>query len=179
MTEQQATDPQYWAEHLRKPVRFSEAVVRMWSETDGDPDRILIELGPRRTLATLSKQHATDPKNQISIPTLSKLRKTTQSGPACWAPLLNFGSPVWRLTGAASVQTVSQERVDTRRCQRMRFNGSNTSLPPETQPHPQPKHRFKQNQHQLLSQQPYLLLVRFRLLLQHREQTPFNEKPLS
>ena len=60
------------------------------------------------------------------------LQKATQSGPACWAPLLNFGSPVWRLTGAASVQTVSQERVNTPRCQHMRFNGSNTSLSPET-----------------------------------------------
>ena len=73
MTDAQAMDPNYWAEHLRQPVRFSEAVTRMWSneESDGDPTRILIELGPRRTLATLSKQHATDPKEQISIPTLS------------------------------------------------------------------------------------------------------------
>ena len=31
MSDEQATDPQYWAEHLRKPVRFSEAVLRMWS----------------------------------------------------------------------------------------------------------------------------------------------------
>jgi amino acid adenylation domain-containing protein len=74
MTVSQATDPRYWAEHLRKPVRFSEAVTRMWSDQEdqeGDPSRILIELGPRRTLATLSKQHATDLKNQLSIPTLS------------------------------------------------------------------------------------------------------------
>ena len=71
MTDAQATDPRYWAEHLRKPVRFSDAVLRMWDEESGDPGRILIELGPRRTLATLSKQHASDPKSQISIPTLS------------------------------------------------------------------------------------------------------------
>lgn len=71
MTNEQATDPNYWAEHLRKPVRFSDAVTKMWDPEEGDPTRILVELGPRRTLATLSKQHATDPKNQVSIPTFS------------------------------------------------------------------------------------------------------------
>ena len=95
MTDQQATDAQYWAEHLRKPVRFSEAVTRMWSDEDGDPDRILIELGPRRTLATLSKQHATDPKNQISIPTLSN----TSEDNAEWSSMLNAVAQLW-LAGA-------------------------------------------------------------------------------
>ena len=91
MSDQQATDPQYWAEHLRKPVRFSDAVTRMWSEEDGDPDRILIELGPRRTLATLSKQHATDPKNQISIPTLSN----TSEDNAEWSSMLSAVAQLW------------------------------------------------------------------------------------
>ena len=68
MTDEQATDPNYWADHLRKPVRFSESVTEMWSD---DPTRILIELGPRRTLATLAKQHAKDPKSQIALPTLT------------------------------------------------------------------------------------------------------------
>ena len=95
MSDQQATDPQYWAEHLRKPVRFSDAVTRMWSGEDGDPDRILIELGPRRTLATLAKQHATDPKNQISIPTLSN----TSEGNAEWSSMLSAVAQLW-LSGA-------------------------------------------------------------------------------
>ena len=105
MTNEQATDPQYWAEHLRKPVRFSEAVTRMWSDDDasdssnspqtGDPTRILIELGPRRTLATLSKQHAKDPKNQISIPTLSN----TAEDNAEWHSMMNAVAQLW-LAGA-------------------------------------------------------------------------------
>ena len=97
MTEEQATDPQYWADHLRKPVRFSEAVLRMWSDEDedGDPDRILIELGPRRTLATLSKQHAHDPKNQIAIPTLSN----TSEDNAEWSSMLSAVAQLW-LAGA-------------------------------------------------------------------------------
>ena len=95
MSDEQATDPQYWAEHLRKPVRFSEAVTRMWSEEAGDPDRILIELGPRRTLATLSKQHATDPKNQISIPTLSNTSEDNTE----WSSMLSAVAQLW-LAGA-------------------------------------------------------------------------------
>ena len=68
MTDEQATDPKYWAKHLRAPVNFSGAVGKMWQE---DSSRILIELGPRKTLATLAKQHASDPKSQIALPTLS------------------------------------------------------------------------------------------------------------
>ena len=95
MSNEQATDPLYWAEHLRKPVRFSEAVTRMWSEKEGDPDRILIELGPRRTLATLAKQHAADPKNQISIPTLSN----TSEDNAEWFSTMSAVAQLW-LAGA-------------------------------------------------------------------------------
>lgn len=98
MTEEQATNPSYWAEHLRKPVRFSEAVTRMWSneeEMGGDPSRILIELGPRRTLATLSKQHATDPKSQVSIPTLSDNAEDN----AEWKSMVSAVAQLW-LAGA-------------------------------------------------------------------------------
>ena len=68
MTDRQATDPLYWAEHLRLPVRFSDAVEELWSE---DPNRALVELGPRKTLSTLAMQHATDRKQQLAIPTMS------------------------------------------------------------------------------------------------------------
>ena len=88
LTDEQATDPRYWAEHLRKPVRFSEAVTKMWDE---EPTRILIELGPRRTLATLSKQHATDPKNQIALPTLASSSEDNLE----WTTMLNAVAQMW------------------------------------------------------------------------------------
>ena len=140
MTEQQATDPQYWAEHLRKPVRFSEAVVRMWSETDGDPDRILIELGPRRTLATLSKQHATDPKNQISIPTLSN----TSEDNAEWSSMLGAVAQLWlagaeidwsRLSTDGQPRTRRHSTLPTYAFQRKQYfiaPGNATTSPPPT-----------------------------------------------
>lgn len=67
LTDEEATDPQYWANHLRQPVRFAESVKHLWTHS---PDSILIELGPRRTLTTLAKQQAIDAKQQISIATL-------------------------------------------------------------------------------------------------------------
>ena len=67
LTNQQATDPNYWANHLRQPVRFADAVKLLWSES---PESVLIELGPRRTLATLAKQQAVDAKQQVSMATL-------------------------------------------------------------------------------------------------------------
>lgn len=88
MTDEQATSPDYWAAHLRQPVRFSDAVTRAWSE---DPTRILIELGPRKTLATLAKQHAADPQNQIALATLSD----TSDDNAEWYSMLNAVGQLW------------------------------------------------------------------------------------
>ena len=91
MTDAQATDPAYWADHLRQPVQFSGAVSRMWDE---DATRILIELGPRTTLSTLAKQHATDPKNQTALPTLG----STIDDNAEWTSMLTAVAQLW-LTG--------------------------------------------------------------------------------
>ncbi len=54
MTPAEATDPDYWARHLRNPVRFADNL----AELLGTPDRVLLEVGPGRTLATLARQHA-------------------------------------------------------------------------------------------------------------------------
>jgi acyl transferase domain-containing protein/acyl carrier protein len=53
ITPRQATDPEYWARHLRQPVRFAAAV----EEVLADPRRILLEVGPGRTLGTLAGRH--------------------------------------------------------------------------------------------------------------------------
>ncbi|HVR98966.1 MAG TPA: SDR family NAD(P)-dependent oxidoreductase [Thermoanaerobaculia bacterium] len=50
---EQATDPAYWARHLRQPVRFAAGVAELLR----DPRRILLEVGPGRTLATLASRH--------------------------------------------------------------------------------------------------------------------------
>ena len=52
MSEAEATDPAYWAQHLRKTVRFADAVDTL-QENEG---RVLLEVGPGAVLATLSRQ---------------------------------------------------------------------------------------------------------------------------
>ncbi len=54
ITAQEATDPNYWVKHLRQTVRISEGISVLLQE----PNRILLEVGPGRTLCTLVKQHS-------------------------------------------------------------------------------------------------------------------------
>jgi len=54
ITPEEAQDPSYWTEHLRKTVRFAPAVRTLLQE----PGRLLLEVGPRATLATLARQQA-------------------------------------------------------------------------------------------------------------------------
>lgn len=57
----QLTDPGYWARHVRSTVQFSKAVQVFLA----DPDRLLLECGPRRTCGSLALQHR--PKNPTRI----------------------------------------------------------------------------------------------------------------
>ena len=53
ITAEEATDPGYWARHLRQTVRFADGLRELLS----DPKRILLEVGPGQTLATFARQH--------------------------------------------------------------------------------------------------------------------------
>jgi acyl transferase domain-containing protein/acyl carrier protein len=53
ITPREATDPAYWARHLRSPVRFADGV----GELLRDPARILLEVGPGRTLSLMAGRH--------------------------------------------------------------------------------------------------------------------------
>ena len=53
ITEAEATDPGYWARHLRQAVRFADGV----RELVKDPQLVLLEVGPGNTLASLVRQH--------------------------------------------------------------------------------------------------------------------------
>ncbi|CAN5158478.1 hypothetical protein BH11PSE11_BH11PSE11_36510 [soil metagenome] len=54
LSAEEACDPGYWARHLRETVRFSPALMTLTQNVPG----ILLEVGPRATLATLARQHA-------------------------------------------------------------------------------------------------------------------------
>jgi acyl transferase domain-containing protein len=54
----EATDPAYWAGHLRNTVRFADNVAQVWTL----PDPILVELGPGPTLGRLAGQSPQRPE---------------------------------------------------------------------------------------------------------------------
>jgi acyl transferase domain-containing protein len=53
----EATDPGYWARHLRRTIRFTDDVAEIWRL--GRP--LLVELGPGRALGSLAARHPARP----------------------------------------------------------------------------------------------------------------------
>jgi len=53
ITVEEATDPGYWARHLRNPVRFAEGLTELLK----DKNALLVEVGPGRALVTFARQH--------------------------------------------------------------------------------------------------------------------------
>lgn len=68
LTDAEATSPRYWAEHLRKPVRFGPAVAHLLRA----PRRVLLEMGPRASLSSLSRQAVNDKRSYpVAIPVMA------------------------------------------------------------------------------------------------------------
>lgn len=53
ITDAEATDPRYWARHLRETVRFADGVATLWDI----PDVMLLEVGPGQTLCSAALQN--------------------------------------------------------------------------------------------------------------------------
>ena len=49
---EEAADPDYWLRQLRQPVRFADGLARLLAE----PDAVLLEVGPGRSLASLARR---------------------------------------------------------------------------------------------------------------------------
>jgi amino acid adenylation domain-containing protein len=92
ITDEQAIDPVYWTDHLRATVRFAEGVQTLWQL----PERVLLEVGPRTTAATLARQQAKDFRQQIAISSLSD----TADNQAEWTALLQAFGQLW-VTGVS------------------------------------------------------------------------------
>jgi amino acid adenylation domain-containing protein len=68
ITDEQATDPNFWASQLRNTVRFSDGI----KELQKTNNLILIEIGPGRALTTMASQHKKESGKQIVITTLTQ-----------------------------------------------------------------------------------------------------------
>ncbi|MCT2581930.1 type I polyketide synthase [Actinophytocola gossypii] len=64
ITDEQATDPAYWAEHLRRPVRFGDCVTTLLANGTW----ALVECGPGRQLAGLARKQL--PKDGLVVHSL-------------------------------------------------------------------------------------------------------------
>jgi amino acid adenylation domain-containing protein len=62
----EATDPHYWAHHLREPVRFSPAL----KSALATGEVVFLEMGPRGTLSTLARQHGAGKRAAVCVPSL-------------------------------------------------------------------------------------------------------------
>ena len=66
ITARDAADPQYWRRHLRQTVRFADGVRELLKQ----PERVLLEVGPGRTLATLARRHPQRAPEQVVLTSL-------------------------------------------------------------------------------------------------------------
>jgi amino acid adenylation domain-containing protein/non-ribosomal peptide synthase protein (TIGR01720 family) len=60
------SDPTFWGRQIREPVRWSDGVVRVLE----DADAVLLEVGPGRTLGTLSRLSPACGADRVVLPTL-------------------------------------------------------------------------------------------------------------
>lgn len=62
VTDVEATDPVYWAQQLRQPVRFMDGAGLLT-----DPNLVLLEIGPGQALGSLARQHPDRKAEQLVL----------------------------------------------------------------------------------------------------------------
>ncbi|MEM9491355.1 MAG: SDR family NAD(P)-dependent oxidoreductase, partial [Myxococcota bacterium] len=75
ITAEQATDPNYWAEHIRAPVRYLDCL----SEILSDPNAALIEVGPGRSQRTMVRWHPAKAASHVTVSSLPAAKSTTSA----------------------------------------------------------------------------------------------------
>ncbi|HKS08831.1 MAG TPA: SDR family NAD(P)-dependent oxidoreductase [Pyrinomonadaceae bacterium] len=71
---EEATDPGYYARHIRQAVLFNDGI----SEIFSNPERLLVEVGPGNTLTVLSRHH---PQRGAAQVVLNSLRRADEQEP--------------------------------------------------------------------------------------------------
>ncbi len=78
ITQDQAMDPSYWASHVRRTVRFADGIETLCRQ----PERVLLEVGPGKTLCTLSQGQ----RSGRSVMALASLRNSQDGSSAASEP---------------------------------------------------------------------------------------------
>ena len=71
ISSEQATNPDYWCQHIRQTVRFSDGICQLIQQFAG----VLLEIGPGRTLATLATQHLEKDAQQQVLTSLGHVKE--------------------------------------------------------------------------------------------------------
>ncbi len=87
ITNEQATNPDYWCQHLRQPVRFSDGISQLLQQFEG----VFLEVGPGRTLSTLTTQHLEKNAKQQVLTSLRHVKE--QQSDVAW--LLHTLGRLW------------------------------------------------------------------------------------
>jgi len=87
---EEATDPNYWARHMRQAVRFADGV----GELVKRPDWILLEVGPGRTLMTIVNRYPGRAAGQVALASLPPPQDVSELG-SCAAFLLTALGRLW------------------------------------------------------------------------------------
>ncbi|MEP7308966.1 MAG: SDR family NAD(P)-dependent oxidoreductase [Acidobacteriota bacterium] len=87
VTTREATNPDYWVQHLRQAVRFASGVAALLD----DPDRVPLEVGPGRTLTQLTRQQPALTARSTPCQSL----RTANASPADVETLLGTAGLLW------------------------------------------------------------------------------------
>ncbi|BDA68763.1 beta-ketoacyl synthase [Calothrix sp. PCC 7716] len=71
ISSEQATNPDYWCQHLRQTVRFSDGISQLIKQFES----VFLEVGPGRTLSTLTTQHLDKNAKQQVLPSLPHVKE--------------------------------------------------------------------------------------------------------
>jgi amino acid adenylation domain-containing protein len=93
ITAEEATDPAYWARHLRQPVRFVDGLAALFAE----PSRALLEVGPGRALTGLARRLAESrgETGRVLVPSLPPVEERVPSEAGEDANLLGALGRLW------------------------------------------------------------------------------------
>ncbi|MGH2508532.1 MAG: SDR family NAD(P)-dependent oxidoreductase, partial [Ktedonobacteraceae bacterium] len=91
ITDEQATDPGYWAEHMCQTVRFTDGVGRLLEQSA----YALLEVGPGQALGSFVKQHPACTRERM--PMVVATLPTSAEPQSSYAALLTAVGQVWQL----------------------------------------------------------------------------------
>jgi acyl transferase domain-containing protein/acyl carrier protein len=71
ISDEQATNPNYWSQHLRQSVKFSDGITQLLEQFEG----VFVEVGPGRTLSTFTTQHLQRNTKQVVLSSLPHVKE--------------------------------------------------------------------------------------------------------